>query len=138
MPDPSLRERVRAALIAAPPGREVDAVMEVIESAQPQGRFRVGRTLGDRTLYCDDELIGCVDPGWGQRVADALNGNALLSRVLPALPDRDDLLSILAGLADGSRPGHSACGSCADVMGRAREALLPLYDAIEAEAPDAG
>lgn len=33
MPDPTMRERVRAALIAAPPGREVDAVMELLEPA---------------------------------------------------------------------------------------------------------
>lgn len=63
--------------------------------------------------------------------------NDLLARLRAAeapqprvLPDRDELLSVLAGLADGSRPGHNACEFCADVMGRARGLLLPLYEIV--------
>lgn len=75
MPDPTLRERVRAALIAAPPGREVDAVMELLEAPAPAGPFRTGRKLG-RTVYNgDDILIGVMDtPELGAMVVDALNG----------------------------------------------------------------
>ncbi len=49
-------------------------------------RFRYGRTLGDRTIYCDDVLIGTVDPGWGPYVAEALNRLDAEWRMLPTWP----------------------------------------------------